>query len=680
MQTNAADIRPPQGSRLRFDVSVDVAADLFAEPAKVAVEVLLPRSPAPPRALMVCLPGGGMNRRYFDLPTPAGEAEVSFAVALVARGYVVALVDPLGVGESTKPLDGHLLHPDLMARAHTAVLRYLLDGLRNGSLCAAVPASPNLRSVGVGHSVGALLTIVQQAAAPLHDALALFGFHTAGMAQHLSPEELAIAPADARVRLSELTRQRFPEPYLVVDPSPSQRRVSTACAFGTHSHDHFDDGHGTEHDRRGRGRSDRTDITRIRGFGSARTAPCDAGGLYGQQRRDPARAARNAAQSFHLSQPDGAIRAGRPLGGCAMKALVIGGGGPTGPFVVEGLRRRGYQVAVLNRGVHPALLPDEVERIVGDPHFIEPLRTALGNRTFEVVIANYGRLAVIAEALAGRTTRFIGVGGFVGYRGFFQPELNRPSGLPTPTPEEAPFITEQTVHRFAALVAAAETAVFRHHPDGTVFRYPYVYGPRQLVPREWSVVRRVLDGRRAVILVHGGLGLLTHAYAENIAHALMLAVDQPAAAAGKTYNCGDEVQLDQRQFVEVAADALGAKLEIISIPDIPSAKPASIFPVPHHLLMDTHRIRSDLGYRDVVPTVEAVTQTVRWYRDNPPERGGEIERRMSDVFDYGAEDKLIELYREFAAKVAAVTVTPADEAHPYAHPKKAGAARDHRGR
>ena len=30
-------------------------------------------------------------------------------------------------------------------------------------------------------------------------------------------------------------------------------------------------------------------------------------------------------------------------------------------------------------------------------------------------------------------------------------------------------------------------------------RYPYAYGPYQLVPREWSVVRRVLDGRRLAI-------------------------------------------------------------------------------------------------------------------------------------------------------------------------------------
>lgn len=363
-----------------------------------------------------------------------------------------------------------------------------------------------------------------------------------------------------------------------------------------------------------------------------------------------------------------------------MKALVIGGSGPTGPHVVEGLRARGYEVAVLNRGVHPLALGDDVEVIRGDPHFLDPLRSAIGERTFDLVVASYGRLAIVAEALAGRAGRFIGIGGFVGYRGFYVPQANRPSGLALPTPEEAALVTEASDHPFAARVAEAEAAVFSHHPSATLLRYPYVYGPRQLVPREWSVVRRVLDGRRSIVLINGGMGLLMHGYAENIAHAVMLVVDQPTVAAGRIYNCGDEVQLDLRQFVEVAADALNVRLEIASVPDTPATRRAALAPLTDHKLMDLHRIRSELGYRDVVPTVEAVARTVRWYADHPLERGGEIERRMLDVFDYAAEDRMIALAARHAEELAAIDVVAPDEAHPYAHPKEQGMKRDHRGR
>ncbi|MGH6781649.1 MAG: hypothetical protein ACREB5_06045 [Sphingomonadaceae bacterium] len=363
-----------------------------------------------------------------------------------------------------------------------------------------------------------------------------------------------------------------------------------------------------------------------------------------------------------------------------MKALLIGGGGPTGPYIVDGLRQRGYQVTVLNRGVHPVDLPSDVERIVGDPHFPEPLAAAIGMRQFDLVVASYGRLATIAKVLAGKAGRFIGVGGFVGYRGFYTPESTYPRGLPIPVPESAQMVTDPGEHKFAALVASAETEVFRHHPDATLFRYPYVYGPRQLVPREWSIVRRVLDGRRSIVLINGGMGLLMHGYAENVAHSVMLAVDQPAVSAGRIYNCGDEVQLDLRQFVEVAGRALGVELEIASVPDTPATRTAALAPLTDHKLMDLHAIRSELGYRDVVPTVEAVERTVRYYADHPLARNGEIEQRMLDVFDYDAEDRLIEFSREFVARVAAVEVKRQDDAHPYAHPKVAGTERDHRGR
>jgi len=60
-----------------------------------------------------------------------------------------------------------------------------------------------------------------------------------------------------------------------------------------------------------------------------------------------------------------------------MKALITGGTGPTGPFVVEGLLKRGYEVTIFHRGTHEAELPQEVEHIHGDPHFEETIEASL---------------------------------------------------------------------------------------------------------------------------------------------------------------------------------------------------------------------------------------------------------------------------------------------------------------
>jgi nucleoside-diphosphate-sugar epimerase len=363
-------------------------------------------------------------------------------------------------------------------------------------------------------------------------------------------------------------------------------------------------------------------------------------------------------------------------------ALVIGGSGPTGPHIVEGMRQRGYKVSVLSRGVHVYPFPDDVERIVGDPHFAEPLANAMGNRTFDVVIATYGRLKVTARHFVGRTGRFIAVGGCAAYRGFTDPADNFPPGMLSPVAEDAP-LSGPDDHPFGAKIVEAERILFDHHPTATLFRYPYVYGPRQIAPREWSLVRRVLDGRKTIVVMHGGMSLLSHHYSENAAHALMLALDKSEAAAGKAYNNADDLQVTQRQLIEIGARALGVEIELVSIPDVESAHGALIQHQPYHYLADTSLIRADLGYRDLVPAPEAIARTVLWYRDNPLEYGGEYEQRRKDVFDYEAEDRLIELFRAYEKAVGEVVLRPRHESyapHPYAHPKAHQAGRDERGR
>jgi nucleoside-diphosphate-sugar epimerase len=72
----------------------------------------------------------------------------------------------------------------------------------------------------------------------------------------------------------------------------------------------------------------------------------------------------------------------------AMRALVVGGTGPTGPHVVRCLLERGHDVTIFHRGAHePPDLPG-VEHVHGDPHFPESISAALGSRAFDLVVAH----------------------------------------------------------------------------------------------------------------------------------------------------------------------------------------------------------------------------------------------------------------------------------------------------
>jgi nucleoside-diphosphate-sugar epimerase len=341
----------------------------------------------------------------------------------------------------------------------------------------------------------------------------------------------------------------------------------------------------------------------------------------------------------------------------AERALVVGGTGPTGPHIVQGLCARGFRVAMLHRGDHElAETPPEVEHLHADPYSGEALAQALSGRRFELTIATYGRLREIARVLAGRSERFIGVGGVPLYRGWMRPEDCAPAGLPVPTAEDAPKVESCAELRKGFMILRTEQDVLEHHPRATLFRYPHVYGPRQLVPREWCIVRRILDRRPHILLPEGGLTLHTYGYAENLAHAVLLAVDRPDAAAGRAFNCGDEQVWTLRQVVEHVARLLGHEWEILSLPAEAAlpAQPLLAHESATHRVMDLALLKSALGYRDLVAPAEGLRRTALWLLANRPEPGGLTERILGDTFDYAAEDRLAAIARDALARMREV--------------------------
>lgn len=367
-----------------------------------------------------------------------------------------------------------------------------------------------------------------------------------------------------------------------------------------------------------------------------------------------------------------------------MKALLIGGTGPTGQFLVKGLLDRGYRVTMLNRGGRDdSHIPAEVERIKGDPHFKETLEEALKGRTFDVVIGAYGRIRVVADVVAPLTGRLITIGGMAIYRGYANPDAVFPRGAMVPLGDMTPLLERSEEHPFGYKMLEAERHVMSHHgPSCNVshFRYPLVHGPRQVLStRFWWFMQRCLDNRRRVALPDGGLSLVSRGYAENMAHAVLLGVDKPDASAGKIYNCAEQRQFTLAQLGEVLYDALGGKMEVVSVPDA-VASHARVLQVfydeDHHRLFDTVNLQRDLGYQDIVEPLEGLRRTVAWLRDNPPDAAMIAKIRSQ----YAIEDALIELQDEALRKMKALPHEEPEYVHEYAHPKKMGETRDHRGR
>lgn len=355
-----------------------------------------------------------------------------------------------------------------------------------------------------------------------------------------------------------------------------------------------------------------------------------------------------------------------------MKALVVGGTGPTGPLVIEGLNERGYKVSILHSGKHEIEFKVPVEHIHGEPHFLESLKSMLQGYTFDLVIGMYGRLRYVAEAIKGKTPRFIAAGGMP-YEVFVNGN-NTSSGVPVLIKEDAKLFRDKEKSAFTYMMTVSEEKVIENHRNGhynaTIMRFPMIYGPRQVAPREWCIIRRILDGRKRIIIPDGGLKLERRGYIDNVAQAVLLAVDKPQISAGQTYNVGDEVIWSVREWVTLIADAMDHQLELANIP-FSIARPSKPYAGrDFHWFPDIEKIRSELGYNDKIPPSEGMSRTIAWYLENIPEQNGEIERALGDPFDYAAEDMLIERYESFIQKIREDLPSGYRFRHAYDHPRK----------
>ncbi len=218
--TFSASLRVPIGEPLPGEGPLEIAADVFwPEPGRL-------RAPA---CVMFCLPGGGVSKGYFDLGQP-GEG-MSFAAAMVARGFVIVAIDHIGVGESSRPRDGFALTSEIVARCNATAMERLSSDLRAGMLDRRLPALPDFISLGIGHSMGAMLLILQQVARRDFAALMLFGFGASGLPSVLTEEERAMLerPDRGLSELPRLARERFQgEAYPPIARSEGRSRSSLA--------------------------------------------------------------------------------------------------------------------------------------------------------------------------------------------------------------------------------------------------------------------------------------------------------------------------------------------------------------------------------------------------------------------------------------------------------------------
>lgn len=363
----------------------------------------------------------------------------------------------------------------------------------------------------------------------------------------------------------------------------------------------------------------------------------------------------------------------------AKTALLVGGTAATGMAIAAEISKRGYDLTIYHRGTHEVPSVMGYEHIHGDPHFTETIQQDLGDRKFDLVVATYGRIRLIAEHLVGKTGRLITVGG--------SPVAKKLPGLPGY--ESDGYIEEPS--RLVDRMIETEQRVIGLGAEGhyvsTVIRYPYVYGPYSIISPEWHVIKRVHDNRKRWLMPGGGMGISTRIASPNAAHVIGLAIDKPEAAGGQIYQAAEDKQYSFRDWTAMTAKLMGYEFEFVDVPWAvmpPPPEPGTTFgnttfsAVPagggprSSTMLSNFKTKLELGYADIVDHEEWMKQTIEYWLANPPAVDGEGNHMKPEEFDYAAEDQLLAWWDSVVASIPRDVGTSVGHRHPYPHPKAPG--------
>jgi len=334
-----------------------------------------------------------------------------------------------------------------------------------------------------------------------------------------------------------------------------------------------------------------------------------------------------------------------------VRVLVIGGTGFIGPHVVRLLSEQGHDLTVFNRGRSAADLPTSIRRISGERAALPAFRAELAHLAPDVVLDMYAMTATdaraVVETLASIARRAVAISSQDVHRAYGRLRGTE-SGPPDPVPLDEDSPLRERLYPYRGETPRADDDPERWADDydkipvervylsrldlpGTVLRLPAVYGPGDNQHRLYDHLKRMDDGRPAILVDERAAGWRwTRGYVEDVAAAIALATTDERAA-GRVYNVGEPEAYSARDWVRRIADAAGWDGRIIAIP--PDRLPASLrfdLNTTQHLVSDSSRIRRELSYAERVSPGEALARTIAWERAHPP-----AEPRP---FDYAAED------------------------------------------
>jgi nucleoside-diphosphate-sugar epimerase len=318
-----------------------------------------------------------------------------------------------------------------------------------------------------------------------------------------------------------------------------------------------------------------------------------------------------------------------------VRVLVVGGTGFIGGEIVRRFVAKGHDVVVFHRGKTEQVLPAGVRRILGDRARIaahaSDLRRAQPDVVVDTMAFTEADVRGVHAALRGAASRLVVLSSLDVYRAYDRFVRAKPGPRePTPIREQAPLRETSFPRRRHAAghedsdwsydkIPVERATLDEPAMRGTVLRLPAVYGPGDRRRHRVGRYLTRMDPPPHALDLDAGLAgwRWTRGYVEDVADAIVVASTDPRAI-GRTYNVGETDPVTEGEWVRAIARAAGYAGVVIERPrgDLPDhvARELDELDFAHDLVLDTTRIREELGWAPRVQLADALATSVAWER------------------------------------------------------------------
>jgi nucleoside-diphosphate-sugar epimerase len=335
----------------------------------------------------------------------------------------------------------------------------------------------------------------------------------------------------------------------------------------------------------------------------------------------------------------------------ARKAFLLGGTGKTGVALARRLLDTGWDLTVASRGERPVDPELQARHVALDRADDAALRSALGDGVDVVVdlVAFERAHAEQLLALEGLVRSLVVLSSASVYA---DPEgrsldSGREGEFPrfrVPLTERDPTVPPGDDTYSTRKRAIEQTLLARDAIPATLIRAGAIYGPGDAASREWYFVKRVLDGRRVVVLPHRGESRFQPVSVHNLAELIRLAAERPGR---RLLNGADAEAPTVTEIGRHIARAMGHEwAEVLFAGPPRNGVGDHPWGVARPFVLDMTEAEFEVGYRPVTTYENAVKETCDWLVGATEERDWReafptAAKQYADQFDYAAEDQLL---------------------------------------